>query len=137
MDNKKVTKLNTYSIDNTLENIRSYKRKKTVRRRTTLIVIVGLFMLVIASIPILRNIQSAEKYDAESIELTEGLESAEYERKTLEYEVALLEDDEYIAKLARKELNLSKSNEILINLPEDDEESESEEESEEVDEKED
>ena len=40
------------------------------------------------------------------------------EQKQLEYEVSLLEDEEYIAKLARQELNVSKPNEILINIPE-------------------
>lgn len=120
MNNKKVTKLNT-SFTNTLESIRSYKRKKTVRRRAIVMVLVGLFLLVLTTIPILKNTQAANEYDEKAVELTEKLESAEREKKALEYEVALLEDDEYIGKLARKELNLSKPNEILINLPEEDE----------------
>lgn len=137
MTNKKITKLNAYSSENTLENIRDYKRKKTIRRRLTLMVIFSLSLIVLAAIPILRNIQAANKYDAEAVELTEKLTKAENEKQALEYEVALLEDDEYIAKLARKELNFSKANEILINLPEDKEDSEAKEESEELEEKED
>ena len=137
MTNKKITKLNVYSPENTLENIRDYKRKKTIRRRLTLMVIFSLSLIVLAAIPILRNIQAANKYDAEAVELTEKLTKAENEKQALEYEVALLEDDEYIAKLARKELNFSKANEILINLPEDQEDSEAKEESEELEEKED
>ena len=35
-----------------------------------------------------------------------------------------MEDEEYIAKLARHELNVSKPNEILINLPEEEQSSE-------------
>lgn len=137
MTNKKITKLNAYSPENTLENIRDYKRKKTIRRRLTLMVIFSLSLIVLAAIPILRNIQAANKYDAEAVELSEKLTKAENEKQALEYEVALLEDDEYIAKLARKELNFSKANEILINLPEDKEDSEAKEESEELEEKED
>ncbi len=134
MTNKKITKLNAYSPENTLENIRGYKRKKTIRRRLTLMTIFSLSLIVLAAIPILRNIQAANKYNAEAVELTEKLTQAENEKQSLEYEVALLEDDEYIAKLARKELNFSKANEILINLPEDKDESEESEDSEELDE---
>lgn len=118
MNNKKITELNSYSTDHTLESIRSYKRKKTIRRRLTGIFIIGLSLIVLASIPVLKNINLANKFDAEASELTKQLETVEKEKEEIEYKIALLEDDEYIAKLARKELNLSKDNEILINLPE-------------------
>lgn len=136
MAHKKITKLNAYPTKNTLENIREYKRKKAIRRRLTVMIIFSLTLMVLTAIPILKNIRAANKFDSEAAILTEELTAVEEEKSALEYEVALLEDDEYIAKLARKELNLSKANEILINLPEDKEELETEEESEELEEKE-
>lgn len=123
MDYKKVTELNTYSKNHTLEHIRYYKRKKTIRRRLTATIILGLALIILASLPIFKNIQAAAKYEQEAIELADTLEATENKKQELEYEVALLEDEEYLAKIARKELNLSKVNEILINLPEDDGES--------------
>lgn len=128
MNNKKIRKLKIYSNNKTLENIRSYKRKKTVRRRLTGIFIGGLSLVIIATIPIIKNIQQADKFDQNAVQLSKELKTTENEQKMLEYKVALLEDEEYIAKLARKELNLSKGNEILINLPEDEKELELEEE---------
>ncbi|MDN6162387.1 MAG: septum formation initiator family protein [Atopostipes sp.] len=118
MNNKKITELNSYSAENTLESIRNYKRKRKIRRRSIAITVSGFFIIMLASIPIIKNIRLADKFDEEAVELTEQLESVRSEKKSLNYKVSLLEDDEYVAKLARKELNLSKANEILINLPE-------------------
>ena len=116
--NQKVTELHAYSKNNTLQNIRLSKRRKAVRRRATVIVIGGLFLIGLASLPVLKNTQAAGEYEEQAIELAKELEKTAQEKKDLEYQVSLLEDEEYIAKLARKELNLAKENEILINLPE-------------------
>lgn len=116
--NQKVTALHDYSKNNTLQNIRLSKRRKAVRRRATVIVIGGLFLIGLTSLPVIRNKQTAGAFEEQAIELAKELEEKETEKKELEYQVSLLEDEEYIAKLARKELNLAKENEILINLPE-------------------
>lgn len=118
MKNQKVTELHAYSKNNTLQNIRLSKRRKAVRRRAMTLVICGLFLIGLAGLPVLRNTQTAGEYEEQAIELAKELEKIEQEKKELEYQVSLLEDEEYIAKLARKELNLAKENEILINLPE-------------------
>lgn len=122
MNNKKVKKLKAYSNNNTLKDIRIYKRKRTIRRRLTVTLIVGLSLIVLATIPVIRNIQLADQFDQESLGLEKELETRENEKEMLEYKLSLLEDEEYVAKLARKELNLSQVNEILINLPEDEKE---------------
>lgn len=116
--NQKVTELHAYSKNNTLQNIRLSKRRKAVRRRATVIVIGGLFLIGLTSIPVIKNTMTAGAFDEQAVELAKELEKTEDEKKELEYQVSLLEDEEYIAKLARKELNLAKENEILINLPE-------------------
>lgn len=59
-----------------------------------------------------------KEYTKTHTQVVGELEDLKEEQKQLEYEVSLLEDEEYIAKLARQELNVSKPNEILINIPE-------------------
>lgn len=115
---KNITHLNNYSINKTLENIRQYKRKKVVRIRIGTILAVGCVLIGMTGLPLLENIQKTEEYQLLHAEAKTNLENLELEKDQLEYQVTLLEDEEYIAKLARKELNLSKSNEVLINLPE-------------------
>lgn len=119
-DNKKtnITHLNNYSIDKTLENIRYHKRKKFVRIRTGIILTCGIVFIGIAGSPLVNNTQKTNEINELYAQASNELEELEEERKQIEYQVGLLEDEEYIAKLARKDLNLSKENEILINLPE-------------------
>lgn len=117
---KNITHLNNYSINKTLENIRQYKRKKIVRMRTGIILVGGLVLIGVAGLPLLSNNQKTNEFNGLYVEAASTLEELEAEKEQLEYQVGLLEDEEYIAKLARRELNLSKPNEILINLPEKD-----------------
>lgn len=125
---KNITHLNNYSINKTLENIRQHKRKKFVRVRTGIILVTGLVLIGMTGLPLIENMQKTEEYNQLYVEAASNLETLETEKEQLEYKVALLEDEEYIAKLARQELNLSKPNEILINLPEEENSSESNEE---------
>lgn len=125
---KNITHLNNYSINKTLENIRQHKRKKFVRVRTGIILVTGLVLMGMTGLPLIENMQKTEEYNQLYVEAASNLETLEAEKEQLEYKVALLEDEEYIAKLARQELNLSKPNEILINLPEEENSSESNEE---------
>lgn len=52
------------------------------------------------------------------IESLAGLEQVEKEQAQLEEQILLLNDDEYIEKLARKEYFLSDDGEIIFTLPE-------------------
>lgn len=116
--NKNITHLNTYSDNKTLDNIRQYKRNKFVRMRTTGIVFAGLILIALASLPLINNLRATKEYNQVHAQVVDELDDLETERNELEYQVGLLEDEEYIAKLARQELNVSKPNEILINIPE-------------------
>jgi len=113
-----VTHLNTYSFNKTLESIRQYKRTKFVRFRTSAIILIGMVLIGFASLPLINNLKATSEYNQVHAEFISELEELEKEREQLEYQVGLLEDEEYIAKLARQEFNVSKPNEILLNLPE-------------------
>jgi len=115
---KNITHLDTYSTDKTLDNIRQYKRSKFVRMRTGGIIFVGTILIGLASLPLIKNTRATNEYTQVHAQVVTELEELENEREQLEYQVGLLEDEEYIAKLARQELNVSKPNEILINIPE-------------------
>ena len=118
-ENKKnIAHLNNYSINKTLDMIRQSKRKKFVRIRTGIIFGIGLVLIGVAGFPLIDNTQKTDEFNQLHVEASETLEELEQEQKELEYQVGLLEDEEYIAKLARDELNLSKPHEVLINLPE-------------------
>lgn len=75
-------------------------------------------MIGFAGLPLVNNTQKTNEMNELYTEAATDFEILEEERKALEYQVGLLEDEEYVAKLARKELNLSQEHEILINLPE-------------------
>lgn len=115
---KNITHLNEYSINKTLDTIRQSKRKKFVRIRTGIIFGVGLVLIGVAGFPLVNNTQKTDEFNQLHAEAASNLEDLEQEQQELEYQVGLLEDEEYIAKLAREELNLSKPGEVLINLPE-------------------
>jgi cell division protein DivIC len=94
----------------------SRKRKLLFRR----LAVFALFASVISYLMISTYIsQSAalEKKQTEKDQLEQKLASLQKKQEILDEEIVKLNDDEYIAKLARKEYFLSEKNEIIFNLP--------------------
>ncbi|MFT9600966.1 FtsB family cell division protein [Mesobacillus sp.] len=94
----------------------SRKRKLLFRR----LAVFALFASVISYLMISTYIsQSAalEKKQVEKEQLEQKLASLQKKQEILDEEIVKLNDDEYIAKLARKEYFLSEKNEIIFNLP--------------------
>lgn len=119
-DRSIVTRLNNnYTENKTLQSIREYKRKKFVKRRTTAIILGGLIVTALATAPLIRNFQRVEQLEDERVLAMEELESLELHQEDLEYYIGLLEDEEYVAKLARSEYYLTQDNEIVFSFPED------------------
>jgi cell division protein DivIC len=58
-----------------------------------------------------------DKKQAEKERLEQKLAGLQKKQEILDEEIVKLNDDEYIAKLARKEYFLSEKNEIIFNLP--------------------
>lgn len=100
----------------------SRKRKLLFRR----LAVFALFASVISYLMISTYIsQSAalEKKQTEKDQLEQKLASLQKKQEILDEEIVKLNDDEYIAKLARKEYFLSEKNEIIFNLPKEKEDS--------------
>ncbi|HYK71547.1 MAG TPA: septum formation initiator family protein [Pseudoneobacillus sp.] len=120
---RNITKLKTnYAIQQESMEISSTKRRKLLYRRLT---VFSLFAGLVAFTMIttyLTQLSALEEKVAEKKQLNKQLSGLEKKQQILEEEVIKLNDDDYIAKLARKEYFLSEKNEIIFNLPENDDE---------------
>ncbi len=113
-----VTHLNNQYISEFNHQQKLKQRKKYLRRRMISIMLVGFVILLIPTVPLVRNYLSVRNFEAEKVEATEQLSELEEYQDNFEYYIDLLNDDEYVAKLARSEYYLSQDDEVVFNLPE-------------------
>jgi cell division protein DivIC len=114
-----VTKLQTnYALQKEESQIGIARRKKGLYRRLTVFFVfaVAVAYLMISTI-ISQNFALANKTD-EKEQLKKKLDTLKKDEVLLKEEIVKLNDDDYIAKLARKEYFLSDDNEIIFTLPE-------------------
>lgn len=97
---------------------RAAKRKKLLIRRLSVFLVLALVLsyLTISSYVSRTSLLEAKKEEKVKLEAT--LAKLEKKQAMLENEVIKLNDDEYIAKLARSEYFLSDKGEIIFNIPE-------------------
>ncbi|RFP40636.1 hypothetical protein DDJ69_31300 [Klebsiella oxytoca] len=86
----------------------------------TLILAIGTFVIIMAAAPLVRNFVQARSLEEERVTASEDLEKLQKDQKELKYYTGLLEDEEYVAKLARNEYLVTEEGEIVFTLPEDD-----------------
>lgn len=84
-----------------------------------MILAVGSIMLIMPAISLGKDLLRKRDFDAQKVQATEQLADLETYQDDLEYYIDLLNDEEYVAKLARSEYYLSKDDEVVFNLPED------------------
>lgn len=114
-----VTKLQTnYALKKEESQISIARRKKGLYRRLTVFFVfaVAVAYLMISTI-ISQNSALANKTD-EKEQIEKKLVVLKKDEVLLKEEIVKLNDDDYIAKLARKEYFLSNDNEIIFTLPE-------------------
>lgn len=122
MDKKKpgVARMdNPYIKHKTLESIREYKHKRKLKRRMQLIIAAGILLVLLVGSGLARNYFKLQQLEEQKIVAQEELESLDLRQDELEYYIDLLEDEEYVAKLARSEYYLTKDNEIVFSFPDD------------------
>ncbi|PRY83737.1 FtsB family cell division protein [Alkalibacterium olivapovliticus] len=122
MDNKKprIARIdNPYNETKTLESIRAHKRKKQLKRRMQLIIAAGTLLILLASSALVTNYFKLNELEEQRVVAEQELESLGLHQEELEYYIGLLEDEEYVAKLARSEYYLTKDNEIVFSFPDD------------------
>ncbi|MFO1441913.1 septum formation initiator family protein [Bacillus sp. Bva_UNVM-123] len=101
------------------------KRKRLYRRLTAFFIIAAAMSFFMISTILSQTSTLADKV-IEKEKYTNQLAKLQQEEAILEEEIMKLNDDEYIAKLARKEYFLSENNEIIFSLPNKKEKTESE-----------
>ncbi|WP_404330660.1 septum formation initiator family protein [Mesobacillus maritimus] len=92
------------------------KRKVLFRRLAVLFVMISIISVVMISTFISRTSALESKLD-EKERLEMELADLQKDQKHLEEEIVKLNDEEYIAKLARRDYFLSQEGEIIFNLP--------------------
>ena len=111
------------TLNNEHTNAKKQKNKKrraelAVLKRRVLVFLVGAIViiagLVSANISLKERLAGKEAY---KLEVTEQLQAVTDTQEMLKLQITKLEDDEYIAKLARKEYFLSEDGEIIFTIP--------------------
>lgn len=113
------------SIDN--EYTESLKLKKKIsddltqkmKRRMTLVTVIAVLIFAPMVKGIAENLISLRNVESEIANAKENHTELMATNQDLKVQVGLLQDDEYIAKLARSRYYLSKDGEIIFSLPED------------------
>ncbi|WP_026574022.1 FtsB family cell division protein [Bacillus sp. UNC438CL73TsuS30] len=117
---KNVAKIqSTYVEQQEFAEIATARKRKLVVRRLSLFLVFAIFVsyFMISSILTQASVIDAKKAQKKQL----GLKLAELKKQQdiLKEDIVKLNDDDYIAKLARKEYFFSKKNEIIFNIPED------------------
>lgn len=123
MKNRKtgnVTQLeNEFTQTKTVQAHRETKFKKQKRRRIAAIVTISSAFILALSVNLVKNTQEIAALDTANVVAAEELTDVEKQHESLQDEVKKLEDDDYIAKLARSQYYLSQEGEIIFSFPED------------------
>lgn len=118
-----IAKLQTnYAIQHESMEVSSARRRKLLYRRLAAFLLFAGFISYFMISTYMSQLSALEEKRNEKSKLEKELHALEKKQQILEEEIIKLNDDEYIAKLARKEYFLSEDNEIIFNLPQDEEE---------------
>ncbi|MEK5040527.1 septum formation initiator family protein [Sporosarcina sp. FSL K6-3457] len=98
-------------------NRKNARKVKLYRRLTVFAVIVAITFGGLTQMLIKQKQVLAAK-EQQQVEMLSQLEVVQEEQEMLKRQLAKLDDDDYIAKLARKEYFLSENNEIIFSVPE-------------------
>ncbi|MGM0838760.1 MAG: FtsB family cell division protein [Bacillota bacterium] len=118
--NEKIAKINSdYSDARQEQHIKQQKKRRGLYRRLSLFfLVVVIFGILMGKTLLEQRAILQEKQDRkEAVE--QELVQLQKEQQRLEEEIVKLNDDEYIAKIARRDYFMSEDGEIIFNLPED------------------
>lgn len=124
--NKKIESLqNDYTQEKTLQARKRSKSKRNMRRRMSLMLIVGCVAIGLLLIRVMNNRARIEKIEQEKVEATAELENIEQLQRNLQNRVTQLQDEGFLAKLARSKYYMSKEGELIFRFAEENEETDS------------
>ncbi|MCM3444314.1 FtsB family cell division protein [Metabacillus halosaccharovorans] len=116
---KKITELQSqYAMEQERQQQISKRRKRGLFRRLLLL---GILVIVTSSVivtTLFSQSSAINEKNEQKEKLEEELAGLEKEENILREEIVKLNDDEYIAKIARRDYFLSDDNEIIFNIKE-------------------
>lgn len=118
-DVEKVAALdNEYTKEQYAEFQKQQKQLIFRRRRLAVVFLVAFVIFIVSGIQLMQDYQQLNAFKKQQAEAV--AESAEADKKLnrLEQDVALLRDEDYVAKLARSRFYVSKEGEQIYNIPE-------------------
>ena len=110
---------NNYTHEKTLEKQQLTLLNRNARRRKTALAIIAAGILLPLGYNVVSNVHQINQVDVQIAEAKAEKKELEKENQRLNVQVGLLQDDEYVAKLARSRYYFSKDKEIIFSLPED------------------
>lgn len=110
---------NDYTQEQTLKKKINRSIQQKARRRMIVILLAGMLIIVPLAANIINNLFEIQTMGEKISQAKETNQTLEEENQELKVQVGLLQDEEYIAKLARSRYYLSKDGEIIFSLPED------------------
>lgn len=114
-----VAKLQTeYKIQQETTSLSAARRKKLLFRRLTLFFLFAFVMGFIMISTLISQSSTLNEKTAEKKKLQVKIASLQEREKELNDQIVKLNDEDYLAKLARKDLFLSEKGEIIFNIPE-------------------
>ncbi|USK59933.1 FtsB family cell division protein [Peribacillus asahii] len=99
------------------------KKKRGLRRRLTLYGICLFAFFIFAVVTIVSQNAALNEKAQQKEKIDNELATLKKEEKVLKEEIVKLNDDEYIAKIVRRDYFLSEEGEIIFNLPKNNEDS--------------
>jgi cell division protein DivIC len=116
---KNVAKIqSTYVKQQEIAEIASARKKKLLMRRLGLFTVLAAFVSYFMISHILAQAAVLQEKSAEQKQLVKQLSVLKKKQEILKENIVQLNDDDYIAKLARKDYFFSDKNEIIFNIPE-------------------
>lgn len=110
---------NNYTHEKTLEKQQLTVLNRNAKRRKTALAIIAAGILLPLGYNVVSNVHQINQVDVQIAEAKAEKKELEKENQRLNVQVGLLQDDEYVAKLARSRYYFSKDKEIIFSLPED------------------
>lgn len=117
-DVEKVAALdNAYTKEQYAEFQKQQKQLIFRRRRLTVVFLVAFVIFMVTGFQLLKDYQSLSEFKEQEAKTEIESQEADKKVKQLEREVALLQDDDYVAKLARSRYSVSKEGETIYTIP--------------------
>lgn len=110
---------NDYVVEKNFEKQQTQAHKRISRRRNVGLAAFATILLLPLSFNLIGNISHIREVEDQIVLAKKEKKALEKENQQLNVQVGLLQDDEYVAKLARSRYYFSKDGEIIFSLPED------------------